>query len=51
MAEQMISESQLRTVCKNIRHLYDAFISNGFVLASFGSTLINHLYLENVSIS
>ena len=44
----MISESQLREVCRNIKQKYNAFLRNGFVLAAFGSTLIYNLYLDKV---
>ena len=46
---KMICESQLREVCRNIKQKYNAFLRNGFVLAAFGSTLINNLYLDKVS--
>ena len=46
----VISESQLRQVCRNTKQKYEAFQRNGFVLPTFTSSIVNNLYLDKVSI-
>ena len=47
----VISESQLRQVCRNTKQNYEAFQRNGFVLPTFSSSILNNLYLDKVSIT
>ena len=47
----VISESQLRQVCRNTKQKYEAFQRNGFVLPTFTSSIVNNLNLDKVSIT